>query len=186
MEFVEYKKRIENTPFTQGLQYAYAWWAGAYEERYKKMPVCVSALGATCGGVLRFPYSYENKWGNVVPVVGIRDKLLSSHAGVTDIILPNSLKRISNETFSGCSSLERIYLPKALSFIPQGAFHDCQKLTDVYYEGTEAEWQKLVVRKGVRVKNPQELGLYCQTEEYALDGYEELLKARVYFNCVWQ
>ncbi len=186
MEFLECKKRIENTPFTQGLQYTYAWWAGAREERYKKMPVCVSALGAKCGGVLRFPPFYENRWGNVVPVVNIRDKLLSSHASVTDIILPNKLERISKETFLGCSSLERIYLPKSLSFIPQGAFRDCKKLTDVYYEGTEAEWQKLVVRKGVRAKNPQALGLYCQTEEYVLDGYEELLKARVHFNCVWQ
>lgn len=178
--YMVYKK----IPYTQGLQYSCAWWAGGNVERYKKMPVCVSGLGVHRGREICIPHSYQNKWGNEVRVIGIRDKVFASNPQITDIIFPSSIEKITSDTFSGCFSLERIALPKKITFIPRGAFRDCQNLKDIYYEGSENEWKKInIVHKGIRVKSSQKLGLHCQTEEYEIAGNEPLLNARIHFNC---
>lgn len=180
MEWNEYK----NLPFTQGLQYAYVWWAGGSEERYKKMPVCLSSLQGCADFLLRIPPTYRNKWGNEVPVIRIRGKVFSENPRITDILLPSGIEKITSDTFAGCFSLKRLALPKTITLIPKGAFRDCAGLEEVYYEGSEEEWEKIqIVSQGVRVKQPQALGLYCEREDYAIAGNEPLLKAKVHFNC---
>lgn len=170
--------------YTQGLQYSFAWWAGGSVERYKKMPVCVSGLGSRQDREICIPNSYQNKWGNEVSVIRIRDKVFAGNPKIRSIILPSTIEKITSGTFSGCFSLERISLPKKITFIPQGAFRDCPNLKDVYYEGSEEEWEKItIVHKGIRVKSSQKLGLHCRMEEYEIAGNEPLLKARIHLLC---
>ena len=45
------------------------------------------------------------------------------------IILPESLSKISEWSFSGCTELQRIDLPSTLTEIPSNAFFNCQSLT---------------------------------------------------------
>ena len=81
---------------------------------------------------------------------------------LTSIKLPNNLKRISYQTFSGCkkiqkitipqsvtsiineafyncTNLENIIIPKSVSYIAPDAFRQCKKLTISGYLGTVAE-----------------------------------------------
>ena len=89
---------------------------------------------------------------------------------LTEVVLPNGLKRIGNSCFSGCtalknlvlpnaviridpyafeycSSLKTITLPQSLTVIDTGAFDYCSRLSDVYYTGTEAQWNEITINK---------------------------------------
>ena len=66
----------------------------------------------------------------------------TNFAGIT---LPEGVTAIGTYAFS-CSSLEEITLPHSLHTIEEAAFLDCDDLADIYYYGTEEEWN--AVEKG--------------------------------------
>ena len=49
---------------------------------------------------------------------------------------------ISSHIFRNCTSLVRVIIPK-ISSLPIGIFQGCAALTDIFYEGTTAEWEAL-------------------------------------------
>ena len=90
----------------------------------------------------------------------------ASHKGLTSLRLPDSIKTIGENAFYECENLRWIILPPKLTTIsawmfgndkqletigiPRSvkqlgdyAFGGCWKLSDVYYEGTEAEWNQI-------------------------------------------
>lgn len=48
----------------------------------------------------------------------------------------------------GCTSLESITIPNSLISIRKNTFSGCTSLTDVYYEGSKAEWDKIEISEG--------------------------------------
>ena len=52
-------------------------------------------------------------------------------SGLTEVILPNSLKSIDSYAFYSCSSLESINLPNQLETIGASAFSDCVSLKEI-------------------------------------------------------
>ena len=55
----------------------------------------------------------------------------------------NSVETIGRYTFSACPSLTSIVLPKTLVSVEDHAFHR-SALANVYYMGTESEWNAIV------------------------------------------
>lgn len=53
--------------------------------------------------------------------------------------------RYSSYSFRYCSGLESVTIGKGVELIEYGAFNWCNSLTDVYYEGSEEEWQNIVI-----------------------------------------
>lgn len=89
---------------------------------------------------------------------------------LTSINLPDSLTYMGNGAFSDCGSLENITIPDGLTVIPGNAFSNCisltnltipvsvttveeyafngsKALTDIYYLGTEAQWNAIEIDK---------------------------------------
>ena len=64
---------------------------------------------------------------------------------ITSIIIPNNIKTISSSSFSGCSKLEKIILGSGITKIESSAFLNCTSLKEVYYNGTEAQWNKITI-----------------------------------------
>ncbi|MBO5339848.1 MAG: leucine-rich repeat protein [Oscillospiraceae bacterium] len=50
---------------------------------------------------------------------------------------------VSKMMFHGCISLRSVELPSDLIFIGDDAFKDCWALTDIYYNGTRAQWENV-------------------------------------------
>ena len=63
------------------------------------------------------------------------------------ITIPNSVTTIGEHAFAHCNSLTSITIPNSVTSICDFAFYYCNHLTDVYYTGTQAEWQRISIGK---------------------------------------
>ncbi len=66
-----------------------------------------------------------------------------SCTSLTEITLPDSVTSISDQSFNGCSSLASITIPNRVTTIGGYAFYTCLALSDVYYIGSEKEWNAI-------------------------------------------
>lgn len=80
---------------------------------------------------------------NSVTSIGIR--AFSGCEGLTSVILPDSVTCIEDETFNGCSGLTSVTIPNSVITIGEYAFGWCDNLSDVYFGGTEEEWNEITI-----------------------------------------
>ena len=59
------------------------------------------------------------------------------------VVIGNGITSIEEESFFGCASLKSVTIGKNVTYIATGAFMGCRALTDINYNGTKDEWQKI-------------------------------------------
>ena len=64
---------------------------------------------------------------------------------LTSITIPNSVTSIGVCAFWYCGSLTSITIPDSVTSIGEGAFEYCDSLKNVYYSGSEEQWNKIDV-----------------------------------------
>ena len=64
-------------------------------------------------------------------------------SSLVKIKLPNNITEIWWYAFSCCTSLKSIIIPKTITKIYDYAFNNCTTLSDVYYNGTQTEWNNI-------------------------------------------
>ncbi len=74
-------------------------------------------------------------------VTELGEGVFSDCTSLTDVLLPDGLSIINHATFAGCTSLTEITIPSSVKEIDYLAFPE--SLTDVYFTGTEEEWQEI-------------------------------------------
>ncbi len=62
---------------------------------------------------------------------------------LTELIIPKSVEIIENGAFSYCRNLERVTISGGVKTIASDAFYACEKLTDINFEGTMEQWNKI-------------------------------------------
>ncbi len=65
------------------------------------------------------------------------------------IKLPNKLTTIYSFTFDYCTNLKTVVIPSNIKRIEFGAFPLCYKLADIYYTGTEEQWNAIEFCNGL-------------------------------------
>ena len=78
--------------------------------------------------------------------------------GLESITIPGSITFIGVGAFFHCSALKTVTMSKSVKRIETDAFAQCSSLTDVYYGGTEEEWNNI-------------------------NGKDELSGVTIHFNC---
>lgn len=72
-----------------------------------------------------------DKWG-----------VLSKYTGnQEEVVIPNLVVSVSDFAFMGCYKLKRVIIPKTVQSISSLAFRRCRSLKDVYFVGSEEEYQ---------------------------------------------
>ena len=82
---------------------------------------------------------------------------------LTSVLIEDGVTSIGNSSFRLCKSLKSITIPSSVTAIEYDAFRECESLADVYYMGTQDEWNKISV-----------VGI--ESDEYSLN------KADIHFN----
>lgn len=73
----------------------------------------------------------------------IEDRMFEGCTSLTDVTIPDKVAEIRFSTFKDCSSLTSINIPVSVKTIGPIAFLGCTSLTDVYYGGTEEQWNAI-------------------------------------------
>ena len=61
------------------------------------------------------------------------------------ILIPDGVQSIERNAFSGDKNLEYITIPRTVKTIGGSAFWECKNLKDVYYGGSEEEWDAIEI-----------------------------------------
>ena len=69
------------------------------------------------------------------------DKCIS----LTSVTIGNSVTSIGEYAFLGCTSLTSVTIPDSVTSIGRYAFDGCTRLMDVYYTGSQSEWNKIYI-----------------------------------------
>ena len=78
-------------------------------------------------------------------VVSIGSCAFRGCTGLLDVNLSSKLKRISSNMFTGCVNLQTVTIGSGTTVIEEGAFEECSSLSQVYYEGTQGQWDKISI-----------------------------------------
>lgn len=77
--------------------------------------------------------------------LSILSDFLFSSSGIKNITVPKAVTKIGEYAFQSCRNLESIHIPASVHTIKVGAFRGCDTLTDVYFDGTIEDWQKISI-----------------------------------------
>ena len=66
----------------------------------------------------------------------------------TEVEILGDVEVLQESVFSSCQSLKTVTIPKSVTEIQDYAFDYCTSLTDIYYDGTRAEWEEISIGYG--------------------------------------
>lgn len=66
--------------------------------------------------------------------------------GLTEITIPESLTKIPSYTFQYCTGLTKVTIPQSLTTVSTAAFEGCSSLQEVYYDGTQEQWDAIQIQ----------------------------------------
>lgn len=79
------------------------------------------------------------------PVIAIGDDAFYGCVSLASVTIPDGIISIGGSAFHNCFGLMSITIPDSVTSIGDWAFNDCGSLTNVYYIGTEAQWNAMTI-----------------------------------------
>ncbi|MCF0115078.1 MAG: leucine-rich repeat protein, partial [Erysipelotrichaceae bacterium] len=67
------------------------------------------------------------------------------------LVIPSNVTCIGGSAFEDCSNLQSVTIPKSMDYISREAFNACNSISDVYYTGSDREWDYLT--KSIQLGN---------------------------------
>lgn len=78
-----------------------------------------------------------------------------AYSGLTNLTIPNSVTTIGDQVFQSCENLTSVTIPSSVTSIGNAIFAGCLSLTDIYYGGSESQWEQTNVNKTTMdMRNP--------------------------------
>ena len=81
-------------------------------------------------------------------VTSIGDSAFEYCGSITDVTIGDGVNRIGPETFYNCGSLTFVTIGDGVTTIGTSAFYNCNNLTNVYYTGTQKQWDEIQIESG--------------------------------------
>ncbi len=89
-----------------------------------------------------------------------------SLCGISELTIPDGVTVIKEGAFRANENLTRITIPVSVTEIKYAAFRDCNNLTDVYYAGTQAQWEAINIDDTVDGQGGSNSALFSATIHY--------------------
>lgn len=83
-----------------------------------------------------------------LPITRISEMGFANCKELVSITIPKGVKSIGEEAFANCDNLTTVNIAVSVASIRDSAFVGCGKLQDVYYDGTQEQWQKIQIDSG--------------------------------------
>ncbi|MBR5342838.1 MAG: leucine-rich repeat protein [Oscillospiraceae bacterium] len=80
-----------------------------------------------------------------VGVIEIGDSAIYGCTGLTGMTIPDGVTSIGEDAFFYCTNLKSVTIPVSVTRIGAWAFFFCDSLTDVYYKGSQTQWNKIEI-----------------------------------------
>ncbi len=78
-------------------------------------------------------------------VTNIGQSMFNRCYALEHVIFGKNITSIGESAFYLCQALRSIIIPQSVTSIGARAFEYCSQLTDIYYEGTEAQWDAIAI-----------------------------------------
>ena len=72
---------------------------------------------------------------------------------ITTLEIEHGVTNIGDYTFYSCENLTSVTIPRSIKRIGEDAFSDCNKLTNVYYAGTQEDWNSIAGKESLTSAN---------------------------------
>lgn len=112
-----------------------------YEDTEYAVPNGVTEIG----GYAFYGCINLNKINMPQALMSIGESAFAACAELTEMTIPSNVTSIESLTFEACDKLSKITIPLSVSSIGYGAFSECNVLADVYYKGTQKNWDQIVI-----------------------------------------
>ena len=76
-------------------------------------------------------------------VTSIGRSAFSRCSSLASVKIPSGVTSIGDMAFDGCTSLANITIPDSVTSIGRSAFNKCTNLANIYYIGTEEQWNAI-------------------------------------------
>jgi hypothetical protein len=97
---------------------------------------------------VKIPGTHQGLPVELVEKLYMNDGNFDYGAGITTIEIGEGVKRLGHNSLSHTADLKTVYLPNSLEYIDKNAFSrnwgDDKKEITIYYNGTMAEWKRLI------------------------------------------
>ena len=84
-------------------------------------------------------YNNSDNWYNDVLYIG-HYLIKAKNNTNSNCTINDGTKVIACNAFNGCSNLKSVSIPDSVTSINSDSFYGCNALTDIYYDGSEADW----------------------------------------------
>ncbi len=86
----------------------------------------------------------------VIPdtVVEMGGRAFDMCLNLTNVVIPEKITSIGYEAFCFCSNLVSVAIPEGMTSVGYNAFTACSKLKDIYYGGSESQWNAIKFEEG--------------------------------------
>ena len=98
----------------------------------------------------------------------ISEFVCSACTGLEYVKIQEGAKLIDDGAFNDCESLKYVVIPKSVACIKDSAFRGCSSLSDVYYSGTEEQWQQIIVETDNEPLNKAHIHFQAPDRTYAV------------------
>lgn len=122
--------------------------------------VYVSDLAAWCDIFFGTYVDYDG-WEIVGNPLRYAENLYVNGKLVTELIIPNGVRKISDYAFIGFDNLTSLSIPESVTSIGLSAFCDCNSLTRVTYCGTSEQWNQISIES----RNTALENVLCNTHQ---------------------
>lgn len=119
-------------------------WQPTEDKNEETIKTVIINSGITNVGDYAF-YACKKLTGITIPngIMVIGTKSFYGCTNLPSIIIPDGVTSIGEKAFAWCDSLTTITIPSSVKNIGWSSFGACYNLKDVYYSGTESQWNEI-------------------------------------------